>query len=120
MFTVLGPLLLVLAAIGIYAVVAYSVSLQTREIGVRVALGASPRQVIAHFVGESLTAIGCGAIAGWTLAVVATMFAGSAGSTPFAVFIGVPALLLVVATAAAWLPARRATSVDPIVALRHE
>ena len=55
MFAVLGPLLLVLAAIGIYAVVAYAVSLRTTEIGVRLALGATPRRVVAQFVGENLS-----------------------------------------------------------------
>ena len=54
MFAVLGPLLLLLAAIGIYAVVAYTVSLRTAEIGVRLALGATPPRVVAQFVGDSL------------------------------------------------------------------
>ena len=119
MFAVLGPLLLLLAATGIYAVVAYAVTLRTPEIGVRLALGATPRRLIAQFVGEHLLIVGAGALAGWgiALAVVVTML-----SAPLdvAVFAGVPALLLVVAVAASWWPARRVALVDPIRALRAE
>jgi predicted permease len=119
MFVVLGPLLLVLASIGIYAVVAYSVSLRTIEIGVRVALGASSRRVVGHFVGESLVVIGAGALVGWTIAAAIAML-GSDAPLDARVFAGVPALLLLVATLASWLPAWHATSVDPVVALREE
>jgi predicted permease len=119
MFAVLGPLLLLLAAIGIYAVVAYAVTLRTSEIGVRLALGATTGRLIAQFVGEHLLIVSAGALAGWVLAfaVVVTMF-----SAPLdvAVFAGVPALLLTVAVAASWWPARRVALVDPIRALRAE
>ena len=71
MFAVLGPLLLLLAAIGIYAVVAYAVSLRTTEIGVRLALGATTRRLIAQFVGENLVIVGLGALAGWLVAFAA-------------------------------------------------
>ena len=73
MFAVLGPMLLVLAAIGIYAVVAYTVSQRTTEIGVRLALGATPRGVVAQFVRESLLVIGVGALAGWAIALSAVI-----------------------------------------------
>lgn len=120
MFAVLGPLLLALAAIGIYAVVSYTVSHRTTEIGVRLALGATARRVVAQFVGQSLVVIGLGALAGWLLAVVIALDVVPGGSIDLPIFLGVPATLLLVATLACWLPARRASKVDPIVALRTE
>ena len=117
MFAVAGPLLLILAAIGIYAVVAYTVSLRIPEIGVRLALGATARRIVAGFVGESMSVIGVGALAGWVLAfVVALDFL--AGPVDVAVFAGVPAVLLAVGAAASWFPARRAARTDPMTALR--
>jgi ABC-type antimicrobial peptide transport system permease subunit len=119
MFAVLGPLLLLLAAIGIYAVVAYSVSLRTMEIGVRLALGATTRRVVAQFVGEHLLVVAAGAIAGWLVAfaVVLTVLPAR---LDVAVFAGVPAILIAVAVAASWWPARRVSRVDPMLALRAE
>src|SRR5205085_12440219 len=70
MFVVLGPALLLLAAIGIYAVVAYSVSHRTTEIGVRLALGATSGGVVRQMVGESLRVIGAGALVGWAIALL--------------------------------------------------
>jgi ABC-type antimicrobial peptide transport system permease subunit len=119
MFSVLGPLLVLLAAIGIYAVVAYAVSLRTAEIGVRMALGATGRRLIAQFVGEHLLVIGVGALVGWVMAfVVVVNMMGVAIDA--AVFAGVPALLLAVGALASWWPARRVTRVDPMLALRAE
>jgi predicted permease len=119
MFAVLGPLLLLLAAIGIYAVVAYAVSVRTAEIGVRLALGATARRLVAQFVGEHLLVIGVGALAGWLLAFAVVVDVLSAPLDP-AVFAGVPLILLIVATLASWWPARRVTRVDPMLALRAE
>lgn len=118
MFAVLGPLLLLLAAIGIYAVVAYAVSLRTGEIGVRLALGATPGRVVAHFVAEHLGVAVAGAILGWLAAFIAARdLLGSDRIDP-TVFAGAPAILLAVAALACWLPARRAAGVAPMTALR--
>lgn len=119
MFSVLGPLLLLLAAIGIYAVVAYAVSLRTMEIGVRLALGATTGRVVAQFVVEHLTIVAAGAMAGW-VAAFAIVIVGFGATPDLAVFAGVPAALLAVGAAAAWWPARRVSRVDPILALRAE
>jgi ABC-type antimicrobial peptide transport system permease subunit len=118
MFMVLGPLLLALAAVGIYAVVAYTVSLRTAEIGVRVALGATPGQVVSRIVREGLRAIGVGAGAGWLVAVVAARHIVPADAADPLFLVAVPVVLLGVASMACWLPARRAARVDPMAALR--
>ena len=119
LFSILGPLLLMLAAIGIYAVVAYTVSLRTMEIGVRLALGATVRRLIAQFVGESLVVVGLGALVGWALALAAAIvIAPDRIDVP--VFAGVPAILLLVAALACWIPVRRATRISPMAALREE
>ena len=120
LFAVLGPMLLVLAAIGIYAVVAYTVSLRTTEIGVRLAVGATPPRVIAQFVGDSLMVIVAGALAGWLTAFIVALDVIPGGKVDPAVFTAVPVVLLGVAIVACWLPARRASRVDPVVALRQE
>ena len=120
MFAVLGPLLLVLAAIGIYGVVAYTVSLRRNEIGVRLALGASGERVVRQFVGESLGVIGAGALVGWVLAAVVVLDLLAGGTLDAPVFSIVPALLLTVATFACWMPARRASTIDPWSVLRQE
>jgi predicted permease len=118
MFVVLGPLLLVLASIGIYAVVAYTVSHRTTEIGVRLALGATAERVVAQIVGESLRVIAAGAMVGWLIAFVVNLHLVR-GPVFWSVFAGVPAVLLAVATVACWIPARRASGLDPIAALRE-
>jgi predicted permease len=120
MFVVLGPLLLGLAAIGIYAVVSYAVARRTREIGVRLAFGATSGRVVLQIIRENLGAITWGAAIGWVLAFVISIHAITKGVVNVPVFIGVPAILLGVATLACWIPARRASRIDPMAALRHE
>jgi len=120
MFAVLGPLLLGLAAIGIYAVVSYAVARRTREIGVRLALGGTSGRVVLQIIRENLGGITWGAAIGWVLALVISARAMTKGPVNLPVFIGVPAILLGVATLACWIPARRASRIDPVAALRHE
>jgi len=120
MFAVLGPLLLGLAAVGIYAVVSYAVARRTREIGVRLALGATSGRVVLQIIRENLGVIAWGAAIGWLLALVISVHAIPKGGINLPVFIGVPAVLLAVATLACWIPARRASRIDPMAALRHE
>ena len=120
MFAVLGPLLLILAAIGIYGVVAYTVAHRTREIGVRLALGATPGRIVKQVVRESLTVILLGAALGWMAVFVVSAHINAGAPFDVGAFVGVPALLLIVATFACWVPARRAAAVDPMRALRQE
>ena len=120
MFVVLGPLLLGLAAIGIYAVVSYAVARRTREIGVRLAFGATSGRVVLQIIRENLGVITRGAAIGWILALAISVHGITKGVVNLPVFIGVPAILLGVATLACWIPARRASRIDPMVALRHE
>jgi predicted permease len=114
MFAVLGPLMLLMAAIGLYAVVSYAASLRTTEVGVRIALGATPRRVVAELLLDHLRIVAWGALAGWL--VVFVMVA----DLDAAVFTIAPALLLAVAALACFVPARRAAAIDPMVALRQE
>jgi predicted permease len=117
-------LALLLASIGIYGVIAYSVSQRTREIGIRLALGA-PRDALLGLViweGMSLTILGCGIglIAGWTLTRIIQALLFEVSPTDPIAFVSSAVLLLGVAFGACWLPARRAAKVDPMVALRDE
>jgi putative ABC transport system permease protein len=119
MFAVLGPLLLVLAAVGIYAVVAYTVAHRTTEIGVRMALGATTTGVLSQIVRESMRVVVAGAVFGWLIVYLVYSHLVRGPIDP-AAFVGVPLLLLLVAMVAAWIPARRASTIDPMAALRHE
>ena len=120
MFVVLGPLLLALLAVGVYAVVAHAVSQRTHEIGIRLSLGAGARRVQAEIVAETLRVIVVGALAGWVMALAAAAHLGGGGGIDPWVFAGVPVVLLIVAVAACWWPARRVASVSPMRALRAE
>ena len=120
MFVVLGPLLLGLAAIGIYAVVAYAVAQRTTEIGIRMALGATGGRVVGEMVVDTLRVVAAGAVVGWLLVYVVQIHIAPGRPLALSVFAGVPVILLVVAAFACWLPAQRASRVDPMIALRHE
>ena len=119
MFAVLGPLLLALAAIGIYAVVACSVAQRTTEIGVRLALGATPRRVVRQIVMESLKVVAIGAALGWFMVWIVNAHINR-GPLSLPAFVGIPLILMIVAAIACWIPARRAAATDPMLALRQE
>ena len=113
-----------LAAIGIYGVLAYVVSQRTQEIGVRLAIGAAPTDVVRLFVreGAMLTAIGlvCGLLAAFgTNRAMASLLFGVTASDP-STFAAVAGTLLLVALGASYVPARRAARVDPMAALRTD
>ena len=120
MFVVIAPLLLALVAIGIYAVVSYSVAQRTAEIGVRMAMGATSNRVVWQIVKEGVIVASAGLFLAWLIAGMAQthLFRGDPGA--WAVLIAAPVVLFGVAVFSCWLPARRATLVDPVVALRTE
>jgi putative ABC transport system permease protein len=123
LLVVFGALALVLAAIGVYGVMAYSVSQRTRELGIRVALGASTGEVRAMVVRQGLALTAAGIAAGVTAALlltslVANLLYGISAIDPVT-FTVIPIILIAVAGMAVYLPARRASRVDPVVALRN-
>jgi ABC-type antimicrobial peptide transport system permease subunit len=125
--TLLGAfaaLALLLAAIGLYGSLSYAVTQRSREIGLRMALGASSRGVLAMVVGRGLALTGAGLAIGLALAAAGTrsmktMLYGVDALDP-ATYAGVSGLLCAIAALACWIPARRAARVDPIVVLREE
>jgi predicted permease len=121
---VLGTLALLLAALGLFSVMAYSVSQRTQEIGIRMALGAQMSDVFRPVMGQSLrlalAGIGIGLALSYALTrLVASQLLGVSATDPLT-FVGVSCLLCTVALAASVVPARRAARVDPLIALRAE
>jgi predicted permease len=119
-----GLLALILACIGLYGLLAYEVARRTREIGIRSALGAQRRDVLALIGRQGLALVACGALLGVAGALgitrsLSSLLYGVTPSDPLT-FGGVCALLIAVGLAACYIPARRATRVDPMVALRYE
>jgi ABC-type antimicrobial peptide transport system permease subunit len=119
-----GLLAAALAAIGLYGVIAFSVSQRTREVGIRMALGARTSQVMRMVVGEALLLVAAGATIGLGLGALAGRgLAGVLLDVPAiepVTFVTVSAILVIAALLATLLPARRAASVNPTEALRHE
>jgi ABC-type antimicrobial peptide transport system permease subunit len=119
-----GALALVLAALGIYGVLAYSVAQRQREIGVRMALGAQQSAVRGLILRDAMRAVVPGVLIGLGIAlalakVLQTLLYGVTTTDPVT-YTTVIVVLLIVATLASWLPARRATRVDPMIAIRAE
>ncbi len=121
---IMGILAVVLAAIGLYGVIAYAVSQRTQEMGIRLALGAAPGDVLKMVLRQGVVITTIGLVIGLGLAFAVTGFMRSLlpGIEPRdpLTFLGVPVLLMLIAVVAALIPARRAGAVDPVVALRYE
>jgi len=110
--------------VGIYGVVSYAVSRRTRELGIRMSLGASARDVVAMAVGGGMRLVLVGGVIGVVLAAGVTWsisrYLYGIGTTDLATFVAIPVLLSGVALLAAFVPARRASVVDPVRALKSE
>jgi putative ABC transport system permease protein len=123
-FTAFAATGLVLVVIGIFSVMAYTVALRTHEVGVRMTLGARQANILRLILFNGLRLVALGALLGLSVAFVLTRFlasqiSGVSVTDPWT-FTGVAALVVGVGLLACWLPARRAASVDPLVALRYE
>ena len=125
LLSVFAGLALLLAGVGLYAVMANTVVQRTHELGVRLALGAQPRDVVRLVVRQGLVLVGIGVALGIAGALVmtrlmTTMLPGQVSPYDPGTFAGVTALLVAIGLLATWIPARRATRIDPMVALRQE
>jgi macrolide transport system ATP-binding/permease protein len=119
-----GALAAIIAAMGLYGVIAYSVSRRTREVGIRMAIGAAPLNIVRMVMRQGMAVAGVGLVIGLALALAGTRFIqvllfGVTPTDPL-VFLAVPPLLLAVAAIACYVPARRAIRIDPLLALRAE
>ncbi len=124
MFSIFGVIALALAAIGVYGVLSYAVSQRRQEIGVRMALGASRRNVFQLVVGDGTRLAVIGVVLGVVAAfgatrVISSLLYNVTATDPIS-FAGTAVFLVAVAVAASYFPARRATAVDPLIALRSE
>jgi macrolide transport system ATP-binding/permease protein len=120
----MGLLGLILAVIGVYSVVSYAATQRTHEIGIRMALGAEPRDVLKMVLRQSLVVVGIGLVIGLAAAfagtrIIANLIVG-VRPTDFVTFVTVVVFVSCIALLACWIPARRATRVSPLVALRYE
>jgi ABC-type antimicrobial peptide transport system permease subunit len=124
LFSLFGVAALVLSTLGLYGLLSYTVASRLREIGVRLALGAAPSRVRRAYVSQGVRLTSLGVAIGLVVAVVLTRYAQATvadlGTVNAGVLAAVCALITLVAAAAAFLPARRASAVDPIVVLRNE
>jgi predicted permease len=124
LFALFAALALVLGAIGVYGVISYSVAQRTREVGIRMAMGARRQQVLRLIVGQgavlALTGVAVGLLGALLLTRLMSSLLYGVGAADLSTYAWVALLLVVVAVAASYIPARRAMHVDPIVALRYE
>jgi len=124
MLAIAGGMALVLGIVGIYGVIAYAVSQRTREIGIRIALGAQPAGLLRMYVRQGLRLAGVGAVVGLATAagltrLMSSLLFGVTALDPVT-YAAVTALLICAAVLASYLPARRAMAIDPVEALRAE
>jgi ABC-type antimicrobial peptide transport system permease subunit len=121
---IFGGLALLLASVGVYGAVSYSVSRRTREIGIRMALGAAGRDVVTLVTRQGLGLVLVGVVLGSALAAAGTRVLASVlygvATTDVGIFLGTASVLVAVASIANWIPARRASRIHPVTALRYE
>jgi putative ABC transport system permease protein len=124
LLAVFGGLALLLASIGLYGVMSFAVARRTRELGIRIALGARPGDVFRMVLRQGMTLVIAGLVLGVVVAAAVTRLLASflygVSTTDAFTFTAIPVLLTLVALLACYLPARRATRVEPLIALRYE